>query len=231
MITRPKPSIWILALTAVLPVLPALADCPAEGNVLTVPYVAVGGPPEGWHFQTVLILGNPQSEEPSCGTIEFLGNDWQPLPVRLNEESELAWQVQWSLSPQRSKLLFLTLPGNNFQAGWLRLKASSKTPIELIVVVQIYNGEYLFWTAGIQVAPGEEMLSSYRRIAYQGGSPARGLRNPSAYPVALSPGPVTALIARKKQVPHPLMRQLAWEQGYGHALLSSDARRCRLGKN
>lgn len=184
MITRLKPSIRILALIAVLPVLPALADCPEEGNVPVLSYLAVGGPSDGWHFETLLFLGNRHNLSNS-GTVEFFGNDGEPLPVRLNEESELASQVEWTLSPQRFKLLFLTLPDNDFQAGWLRLKASSKTPLELIVVVQIYNGEDLLGTVVIQADSDEDTLSSYHRIASDGRSPVRGLQNPSAYPVAL----------------------------------------------
>ncbi len=183
MTTRLKASIRILALIAVLPVLPALADGLEEGNVPVLSYLAVGGPPDGLHFETLLFLGNPHNLSNS-GTIEFFGDDGAPLPVRLNEESELASQVEWTLSPQRFKLLFLTLPNNDLQAGWLRLKASGKTPLELIVVVQIYNGESLLGMVLIQADPDEDTLSSYRRIASDGQFPVRGLQNPSAYPVA-----------------------------------------------
>ena len=183
MTTGLKASIRILALITVWTVLPALAEGPREGNVPELSYLAVGGPPDGLHFETLLLLGNPHGLSNS-GTIEFFGDDGTPLPLRLKGESKLASQVEWILSPQQSELLFLTLPGKDFKAGWLRLKASSKTPLELIVAVQIYNGESLLGMVLVLADSEEGTLSSSRRIASDGQFPVRRLRNPSAYPVA-----------------------------------------------
>jgi rare lipoprotein A len=171
-----------LLLVGVLIALPAAAESRNDKNAVLLPYVAVGGETEGWHFQTLLALGNPLSSANS-GTIEFFGNDGQPLDVFLNHSTELAAQSSWTVSPQQSKLLILTHPGNTFKAGWLRLETSAKSPIDVTAIVQLYNGENLVGQAGIVSGRDSETLASARMIAYTVGNPLWPVQNPGAAPL------------------------------------------------
>jgi hypothetical protein len=177
MISRMMWSIGIFLVSSTLYVMPALAESPAlidspqEGNVLVLPYVAVGGTPEGWHFQTMLILENPQ-DSLNSGTVEFFSNDGQPLEVQLNDASELAAETDWMVLPGRSKVLILTHPGGDFHAGWLRVKRPEKSAVQITVVIQFYNGDYLAGQAGIQAGgPEEENASFYYSAAFKPSGP------------------------------------------------------------
>src|SRR5258706_15671307 len=114
---------------AALAVLPALADSPKDEDTIALPYVAVGGSTDGWHFQTVLSIGNLHTSVNS-GTLEFFGDDGEPFPVQVNDASEMASEFEWTVYPQRAKLVVISHPGNDFQSGWLRLKVPVKSDIQ-----------------------------------------------------------------------------------------------------
>lgn len=172
MCTRFKASIWAILAIAILSVLPAWGDSPEEGDVLELPYVAVGGEPDGWHFQTVLFLSSLHQLSNS-GTIEFLGQDGEPLPLRLNDGAELVAQTEWSVSASQSQLLVLTHPGSGMQTGSLRVKLSVKSPMLIAVLVQFYSGNDLAGTVGIVATPKNETSSPY----YAAASPGRPFRH------------------------------------------------------
>jgi rare lipoprotein A len=150
-----------------------------EQRTLVLPYMAVGGAPEGWHFLTVLSIENSRRLANS-GTIEFFTEDGRPLHVQLNDNAGLAARSEWRVAGKDSTLLVVSHPGGSFEDGWLRLRLSGKAPIKVIVLVQCYNGEHLFAEAGTVGNPGEPVNGPYYRISTGGSSSWRQWRTPGS---------------------------------------------------
>jgi hypothetical protein len=152
-----------------------------DQRTLVLPYIAVGGAPEGWHFLTVLSLKNSHRLA-NTGTIEFFTGDGRPLHVQLNGSMGLASRSEWKVSGKNSTLLVVSHPGGSFQDGWLRIRLSRKDPIKVIVLVQCYNGKRLFAEAGTVGHPGMPINGPYYRISTAGSSPWTQWRIPGSAP-------------------------------------------------
>jgi hypothetical protein len=150
-----------------------------DQRTLVLPYMAVGGAPEGWHFLTVLSLENSHRLANS-GTIEFFTGDGRPLHVQVNDNAGLAARSEWKVSGKDSTLLVVSHPGGSFEDGWLRIRLSRKDPIKVIVLVQCYNGEHLFAEAGTVGHPGGPVKGPYSRISTGGSSTRRQWRTPDS---------------------------------------------------
>ena len=150
-----------------------------DQRTLVLPYIAVGGAPEGWHFLTVLSLENSHRLANS-GTIEFFTGDGRPLHVQLNDSAGLAARSEWRVSGKDSTLLVVSHPGGSFEDGWLRIRLAGKASIKVIVLVQCYNGEHLFAEAGTVGDPGEPRRGPYSRISTSGSNHWRQWRIPDS---------------------------------------------------
>ena len=135
-----------------------------NGNALTLPYVAVGGAPDGWHLLTVVFLSNT-SGDPDSGTIEFFDNEGQPLPVALNGHAELSAESTWTIPGGESTLFVLTHPGEVLRAGWLQINLSEKSALHVITIVRFYNSRSLIAEAGVRASPKHSGLSPYYMTA------------------------------------------------------------------
>jgi hypothetical protein len=176
MANRSTHSIRTLVALVIVAVLPAFAEPPARENVVNLPYFAVGGMPEGWHFLTVLSLENPDNSAIS-GTVEFLSTDGRPMHVQLDEGAALAVQAEWNVDAGESKAILLTHPGNQFDAGWLRVKSTRRAPLHAMAVIQFYHGDELVGEAG--VLPGSTNASSLRAVALKGHLPVIRMTKPA----------------------------------------------------
>lgn len=150
-------------------------------RTLVLPYMAVGGAPEGWHFVTVLSIENSHRLGNS-GTIEFFTDDGRPLHVQLNDSMGLATRSEWKVSGRDSTVLVVSHPSGSFEDGWLRIRISRKDSIKVIVLVQCYHGEHLFAQAGTVGHPGEALKGPYSRISTSGSNPWSKWRTPDGAP-------------------------------------------------
>jgi rare lipoprotein A len=160
-----------------------------EQRTVVLPYMAVGGAPEGWHFLTVLSIENSHRFA-NTGTIEFFTADGRPLHVQLNDSAGLAARSEWRVSGKDSTLLVVSHPGGSFEDGWLRIRLGRKDAIKVIVLVQCYNGEHLFAEAGAVGHPGEPVNGPYYRISSVGSNTWKQWSAPDTAPhiALLSPG-------------------------------------------
>lgn len=238
--------IFLVTVVAGLVAMPALtqprvshtAASPVQENqsVLVLPYIAVGGVPEGWHFLTVVSLENPNSSETS-GAFEFFSKDGTPLHVQLDDEPEMAATTAWTLPAKDSKILILTHPGDNLQAGFLRVKLAGHMPVDVIVLIQFYNGEELVSQAVVLAGPGsgEQKLASYQLTSAhrplglnRTGDSMTSLVMPSPEPriKMLNVLPVAEKAARtvparrpgSPSVAKPVMVQRGYASWYGYSL-------------
>ena len=161
---RFKSLLWTLTVVLGLCVPTAWSGTGENGNAMTLPYVAVGGAPDGWHLLTLLFLTNT-SGEPESGTIDFFGNDGQPLPVALNGHAELSAEATWNVPAGESTLFVLTHPGEDLRAGWLQMNLSEKSVLHVTTIVRFYNSRSLIAEAGVQASPKHSGLSPYYKTA------------------------------------------------------------------
>ena len=161
---------WVLLLILPGYVPSAWSGAGENANTITLPYVAVGGAPEGWHLLTLLFLTNASNDSDS-GTVEFFDNDGQPLSIALNGDSELKTDASWDVPAGASKLLVLTHPDNVFRAGWLQVNLSQKSELRVTIVARFYNSHSLIAEARIQASPHRAFSSSY----YLTASPGKNL--------------------------------------------------------
>ena len=162
-----------------------------DEQTIVLPYMAVGGELEGWHFLTVLSLENSHRLADS-GTIEFFTGEGRPFHVQLNDSTGLAARSEWKVSGKDSTLLVISHPGGSFEDGWVRIRHSRKDPIKAIVLVQCYNGKQLFAEAGAVGHPGELVNSPYYRISTNRSSPWRRWNAPANAPRIALLGPLGA---------------------------------------
>jgi rare lipoprotein A (peptidoglycan hydrolase) len=144
---------------------------------LVLPYVAVGGAPEGWHFMTVVSLENRKGTKISGG-MQFFNSEGSPMHVQMNDSAEVATESQWSLEPKESKLTVLSHPGSKFESGWLRVDASKESQVDVVVVVQFYNGDDLVGQAGTMAGPSQT-LASYKLISADSRDAISLLKSPN----------------------------------------------------
>ena len=161
---RIKSLLWMLMAVLALGVQTAWSGTGENGNTLSLPYVAVGGAPDGWHLLTLLFLKNT-SGEPDSGTIEFFDNDGQSLPVALNGHAELSAESTWTIPAGESTLFILTHPGEVPRAGWLQMNLSEKSALHVTTIVRFYNSRSLIAEAGVQASPKHSRLSPYYMTA------------------------------------------------------------------
>src|ERR1051325_3729274 len=111
--TRGIVSIWIWALLlsgfigarSVRAAAPSGNDSPVDesgdrpqATVLILPYLALGGEGDTLHFITGLTLRNSQAVAESV-SVEIFDDEWQPLPVILNGNSEMSGKTTWTIPP------------------------------------------------------------------------------------------------------------------------------------
>jgi peptidoglycan lytic transglycosylase len=162
--------LMVLAVQAV----PAFSEPRSSGpsseneSVLVLPYIAVGGMQETWHFLTLLILKNPDSHS-KAGTLEFYRSDGRPLRVQLNNGAALSVQSEWKVSARESKLLTLSHTGGAFQKGWLRIRQPGNSPVEVSAVVQFYDGDHLIGQSGAFARPRNGVSAESPWVEFRGG--------------------------------------------------------------
>ncbi|MBI2817606.1 MAG: septal ring lytic transglycosylase RlpA family protein [Acidobacteria bacterium] len=150
---------------------------PEKQEFLVLPYVAVGGLPEGWHFMTVVSLENRKNSQ-ILGGFEFFSNEGAPLHVQINDGAEEASETEWTLEPKGEKITVLSHPGNSFEAGWLRVNVARQADVSVMVVVQFYNGHNLIGQAGAMAGSGQRPVS-YKLISADTPDATSLLKNPS----------------------------------------------------
>ena len=104
-----------------------------------MPYLAVGGDGSGLHYATLLVVSNP-SRTSSAGVIDVYDEDVQPLPIALDDDRGLQAEFPWQVAPGMARKFFLSYPGDSVQSGWIRIKTAGNLNLELIVVLQLYDG-------------------------------------------------------------------------------------------
>jgi hypothetical protein len=132
------------------------ADTSQEGTV--IPYLAVGGAVDGLHSETLLVVGNPTHASTS-GVIDVFDEDIQPLPIAFDGARSLQAEIPWRIPPGSASKFVLSHPGNSIQSGWLRVKPSGKSNLDLIVVVRVYYGRSLLSMQAF-VLPAKGAVSS-----------------------------------------------------------------------
>src|SRR5262245_26835365 len=86
---------------------------PAAGhNVIILPYIALGGDGDGWHFITGLALRNLHGSAESV-TVEIFDNEWKPLPVLVNGETEMSGEQIWTVPAKDMSVYVLTHPSDS----------------------------------------------------------------------------------------------------------------------
>lgn len=165
-----KSFLWALMVSAAF-LLPALAKSSGDSNVLEIPFLAVGGTPAGPHVVTVLSLQDSDTS-PNSGIIEFFGGDGEPLPLRLNQNSQLAAHAVWTVLPKRSDVMILTHPDEAYQIGWARVSPTGNSPIEIGAVIQLFEGDDLVDEAHIRAIPAPQALASFHATSLPPTIPA-----------------------------------------------------------
>ena len=145
---------------------PALANTETKENVVVLPYIALGGEASGWHFITGLSIRNSHSDS-QWVKVQVFDNDWDPLPVILNGESELAAETTWTIPPEDSREFVLTHPGQALLGGWIRMATSEQTAIRVVVVVRFYNGDALILETGISTTLPKQDPTAFHTVALQ----------------------------------------------------------------
>ncbi len=140
-------------------------------NTLVVPYIAVGGEQESWHFLTVVTLKNTDRQATS-GTIEFFDDDGSPMRVQLNDGAALAAQSEWSVASRQSKLLTLSHSGGTLQGGWLRIRYAGTSPIAVSGTIEFYNGDDFLGKVSSVAHPSDWLPVEFPRIEFRGPKPA-----------------------------------------------------------
>ena len=116
-------------------------------SVLILPYLAVGGESDNLHFITGLTVRNSHSV-PESVSVEVFDNDWRPLPVILNGESEMSGKTVWTIPPQDSRVFVMIHPSEAPIQGWIRMSSPEKSSIEIQTVVRGYDGDSLVMETG-----------------------------------------------------------------------------------
>ena len=173
---------WALMVSATF--LPhAMATSNGDSNVLQIPFIAVGGAQAGPHLVTVLSLEDSQTST-SSGIIELFSDDGEPLPVQLNQNSQLAAHAEWTVLPRRSDVMILTHPDEALQVGSARVSPTGNSPIEITAVIQLFEGDNLVDEARIHVVPAPQALASLHASTLSAIIPAWPFLKSAAYPTA-----------------------------------------------
>ena len=114
---------------------------------LILPYLALGGESEDLHFITGLTIRNSHTVAESI-SVEVFDNDWRPLPVILNGESEMSGKTIWTIPPQDSRVFVMIHPSEAPIQGWIRMSSPEKSSIEIQTVVRAYEGDSLVLETG-----------------------------------------------------------------------------------
>ena len=117
----------------------------------------------GWHFITGLSLRNARTA-PQSVSVEIFDNDWDPLPVIVNGESELAGRATWVVPAEDSREFVLTHPGGALRGGWVRLASAEPSTIQVVVIARFYNGNALILESGVSTDFSRQNPSRYRTI-------------------------------------------------------------------
>jgi len=142
-----------------------------------VPYLAVGGDGTGLHFETLLVVGNP-SRDSTAGVIDVYDEDIQPLPIALDGDRGLQAEFPWQVPPGMARKFILSHPGDSIRSGWIRVKTSGKSDLDLIVVLRLYDGETLLSEDGLIFPSMGKGLLRYASVSL----PARFLTLLSQFP-------------------------------------------------
>ena len=114
---------------------------------LILPYLALGGESENLHFITGLTVRNSHSVAEFV-TVEVFDNDWKPLPVILNGESEMSGKTVWTIPPEDSRVFVMIHPSEAPIQGWIRMSSPAQSSIEIQTVVRAYDGDSLVMETG-----------------------------------------------------------------------------------
>ena len=101
-----------------------------QTSLLILPYLALGGESDDLHFITGLTVRNSHSV-PESVSVEVFDNDWRPLPVILNGESEMSGKTVWTIPPQDSRVFVMIHPSEAPIQGWIRMSSPEKSSIEI----------------------------------------------------------------------------------------------------
>lgn len=135
-------------------------------NAVLFPHVASGGLSRAWHAQTLLFLSNGR-QRANAGTIEFFDNDGKPWPVLLGEGAELSAKTTWMIPPEETKLLVVADPSETIQIGWVEIRSFEKSAIQLIAVLQLFNGRDLVKESLVVIEPQGAAFQPYYMTSLQ----------------------------------------------------------------
>jgi hypothetical protein len=119
----------------------------ARENVIILPYIALGGDGESLHFITGVSFQNLH-DAPESITVEIFDNDWEPLPVIVNDETEFSGQDTWTIPADDTRVFVLTHPSDSLIRGWVRLSSAEQASIQVVTVVRAYDGDALVLETG-----------------------------------------------------------------------------------
>ena len=145
-------------------------DASAKENVIILPYIALGGVGESLHFITGLSFQNLH-DTPESVKVEIFDNDWEPLPVLLNGESEMSGENNWIIPADDTRVFVLTHPSELLIHGWVRLSSAEQSSIQVVTVVRAYDGDALVLETGASTSLQKRNNPFGMRLA--------SLRNPS----------------------------------------------------
>ena len=182
---RPTNKVLLLwtVLAAILLASSALADfgqrtlSQQDSNTLLLPYMAVGGPSKGLHFVTAVSVENSHPI-PNSGTIEFYTGDGRQMDVRLNSQPVSARVVDWTVPSRGSKVMILSAAGDGLETGWLRIRRNSNSSVNIVVLVQFYNGNQLVTQGGAVAGGRGSAFAAFRPIPTRNLFPVEKLQSP-----------------------------------------------------
>ena len=174
--TRALMQLGLLAVILILPSLPAGGENPEPSEtVIILPYIALGGEKAGWHFMTGLSLRNGRPA-PQTVSVEIFDNEWDPLPVIVNGESELPRPATWIIPAENSREFVLTHPGGALLGGWLRLSSEESSALQVIAIARFYNGDALILETGVSTNFSRQSSAEFRKVSWGAPLPLE-LRN------------------------------------------------------
>lgn len=155
---------------------------PISAQTQILPHLAVGGPPSGAHFQTIIFLSNPGLTAVS-GTAQIYDDNGNALPVVLRSDPQSSFD--WVLGAGQTQRYVLSGRNDNIESGWMRLTTVNNRPVGVALTYQFFDGANLLSEAGVLASPAQNEAAVVFDRA-NGADTGIALVNPGMQPVTVT---------------------------------------------